>query len=703
MHGMDFCGVVESVCHGLSFRCVGRPCNLAGDEHPQIKLATLSLAEVRLFRLLWCLLLALSCNAQELPADLSEASLEQLGDIKVYSASKHLQWSGEAPSSVTVIDAEEIQQHGYRTLADALQSVRGFFVAYDRTYSSIGVRGFCRPGDFNTRVLLLVDGHRLNDNIYDQAMLGTEFPIDIDLIQRIEIIRGPVSSLYGSNALFAVINVITRKSHEVNGVEISAEAASFNAYEGRISYGGTLRQLDFMLSGTFYGAHGQNQLFYPEYRTTNYGIAGHMDDDQVASTLATISLRGFTLQTVFGSREKGIPTAPYGALFAVPGTRTIDAHSYIDLRYEHNFATWNLLARTFYDRYTYRGTYMYAGPGQDREVNPNLDYGDGKWWGTELQLSRTLLRRNRVSVGGEYRDNIRQDQTNYNLRPLALLLDDRRSSFVGAAYLQNELALTKSITLNAGLRYDYYSNIESSTDPRVALIYRAAAKTSLKFIYGQAFRVPNVYERYYSIPPNLPNPLLKPETIRSMEAVWEQGLSRRMWLSTSIFYNSMDGLITQEPASGNSVVFQNVQKTKSTGLELELKGQLEGGLEGTASYSFQQTKDRTTHMFLTDSPRNMVKLSMTKPFWNRTVFASVNANYRSRLEMQGGNSLSAITLVNATLLTHYLHKRMTISAGAYNLLDKKYFDPSSGNTLQGAIEQDGRALRLKLTWNFGER
>ncbi len=165
-----------------------------------------------------------SCAGQESVPDLSEATLEQLGNVKVYSASKHLQAASEAPSSVTVITADEIQKYGYRTLADILKTVPGFFVTNDRNYSSVGVRGFARPGDFNTRVLLLVDGHRLNDNVYDEAMIGTEFPINIDLIQRMEVIRGPVSSLYGSNALFAVINIITKRGRNINGLELSADA-----------------------------------------------------------------------------------------------------------------------------------------------------------------------------------------------------------------------------------------------------------------------------------------------------------------------------------------------------------------------------------------------------------------------------------------------------------------------------------------------
>ncbi len=659
--------------------------------------------------LLCLLLLALAiphCLAQQSARDLAEASLEQLGNIKVYTASKHLQSAGDAPSSVTVITADEIQQHGYRTLADILQTVRGFFVTYDRNYSSIGVRGFARPGDFNTRVLLLVDGHRLNDNIYDEAMIGTEFPIDVDLIQRIEIIRGPVSSLYGSNAFFGVINIITRRGQDLKGLELSAEAASFNTYEGRISYGRKLREFEFLISGTFYGSRGHNLLFYPEYNTTetNNGIASHTNDDQVGSALATVSFRDFTLQSAFGSREKGIPTGAYGTIFNNPGTRATDSHNYIDLRYEHTFAkSWNVMARTFYDRYTYDGVYLYPSPADPAQISPNLDFSDGKWWGADLQLTKTVLSRNRITAGGEYRDNIRQDQSNYNTNPYSLLLDDRRQSFVGAVYLQDELTLTKSLSLNAGFRYDYYSAIRASTDPRAALIYRPWNQTVFKLIYGDAFRAPNVYELYYSIFPNLPNPELRPEKIRTTEFVWEQGLASHLWFSTSAFYNDINDLITQEPAGNESLIFRNLQQVSSRGLELEVREQVPHGPEGAASYSFQQTKDVVTDQFLSNSPRNLVKLNLSQAFWNKRIYVNLDAQYRSRIRPSSGTSVSPFSIFNVTVLGRKIGKHVDVSASVYNLLDKKYLDPASGDTLQQAIEQDGRSFRLKMTWHPGER
>lgn len=92
------------------------------------------------------LLFALPAAAQEATKELGEASLEELGTIQVYSASKHMQSTSDAPSSVTVVTSDEIQKYGYRTLADILESVRGFYITYDRDYSFVGVRGFRAPG-----------------------------------------------------------------------------------------------------------------------------------------------------------------------------------------------------------------------------------------------------------------------------------------------------------------------------------------------------------------------------------------------------------------------------------------------------------------------------------------------------------------------------------------------------------------------------
>src|SRR6202451_3985020 len=188
------------------------------------------------FGLLYLLpILALGQNTRAAP-DLVDMSLEELMLINidsVYGASGFKQKVTEAPASVTIITAEDIQRYGYRTLADILRNVRGFYVSYDRNYSYLGVRGYGLPGDYNSRIELLIDGHRLNDNIYDAALIGTEFPMDVDLIDRVEVIRGPNSSLYVASDFLGVINIITKRGRDLQKVSVAGEVASYGTYQGR--------------------------------------------------------------------------------------------------------------------------------------------------------------------------------------------------------------------------------------------------------------------------------------------------------------------------------------------------------------------------------------------------------------------------------------------------------------------------------------
>src|SRR5580700_3125587 len=169
--------------------------------------------------------------AQTAPTDphLADMTIEELMLIhidSVYGASGYQQKVTEAPASITIITSDDIQRYGYRTLADILRNVPGFYVSYDRNYSYLGVRGYSLPGQYNSSITLLIDGHRLNDNIYDAALIGTEFPLDIDLIDRVEVIRGPNSSLYVASAFLGVVNIITKRAQDLPNVSATASVAS---------------------------------------------------------------------------------------------------------------------------------------------------------------------------------------------------------------------------------------------------------------------------------------------------------------------------------------------------------------------------------------------------------------------------------------------------------------------------------------------
>jgi outer membrane receptor for ferrienterochelin and colicins len=654
-------------------------------------------------RLLTIFAFTATAAAQQGTKDLSNATLEELSNIQVYSASKHMQSASDAPSSVTVITADEIQKYGYRTLADILESVRGFYITYDDDYSFVGVRGFGRLGDWNSRVLVLVDGHRINNNIDGQAMIGTEFPVDVDLIERVEIIRGPSSSLYGAQAFLAVVNVITRKPPQLKGAELSFAPASFGTYEGRASYGGQYRGIDLLLSGTFYNSQGPT-LFFPQFDSpaTNYGITRNTDYENSQRILADISFHGFTLQGLFSARDKGVPTGYFGTVFNDPRTRNLDYHQYFDLSYQHSIGEkWNLTARTSYDQTRLQAPDAVPTGLSDGSTTVETYSFRGNWWDSEVKLSRTLLEKHRITLGTEITDNLRQDQGYYV--PIGnVFTPGPASSVFWALYGQDEFAITRKLTLSAGLRYDHYSDFGGTTNPRLGLIYHLFNPTTLKLLYGTAFRAPEPAEVAPDYGPYYESNLqLQPETIRSVEGVVEQGLGQHFTLSSSVFRNRISDLVTVETDPTNGLnVDRNSDKAVAAGVEVELDGHLASGIKGRASYSYVDAEQPVTHQILSNSPQHLGKLNFIIPVLPQRLFASLDAQYTSPAQTLGGNTVSGFSVFNVTLLGHTLGKHLDLSASVYNILDKKYFDPGRPEDPEDAIQQDGRNFRIKLTTRF---
>src|ERR1017187_3737377 len=286
-------------------------------------------AGIALFWLVFCPWIL---NSQTAPdQDLTSLTIEDLAKVKVFSASRHLEDSRQAPSAVSVITAEEITRYGCLPLADILNSQRGFYIAYDRNYTYLGVRGFLRPGDYNSRILLLLNGHRLNDNVFDSAFVGTEFALDLDLVDHIEIVRGPSSSLFGTNAVFGVINVITRQSASGKAVEFSGDTASFLERTGRVTASFRLSKLSGLLSGSLYRSAGQDRLYFPEFAApeTNNGWAENVDGDRSGRAFADMQFGNFRMQGAFSTRTKLIPTGSYAANFNDPTNRSTDARAFV--------------------------------------------------------------------------------------------------------------------------------------------------------------------------------------------------------------------------------------------------------------------------------------------------------------------------------------------------------------------------------------
>jgi len=636
-------------------------------------------------------------GTKQIPSDLTEISLEALMELEVpmvFGASKVEQKSTEAPSSVTIITAEEIKRYGYRTLADVLQSVQGFHVSYDRNYAFLGARGVSL-GDFNSRILLLVDGHRVNNNLTDGAFIDTAFILDVDLIERVEIIRGPGSVLYGNNAFFGVINVITRQGKNLNGAEVAGSYASFDTGRGRATLGQSFTNgVQFLISGTLYDSNGDERLFYREFNTPaqNNGVARRMDGDAFSSFFGSLSYRDFTLQGAFLSREKVNPTAQFFSTFNDPRLRTVDDRSYADLKYAHSFPeVVDVTARVYYDRNDFEVGYP-AGQSLFKEEQA------GEWWGMELQLNKKLWEQHVVTVGAEYRDDFNQSARVFDAGTRQVFTDINRTRQSHGVFIQGDFAIRTNVHLNAGGRYDQYGDFDPAFNPRLALIYNPIETAAIKALFGTAFRAPNFLELS---DPRFQN--LSPEEITSYELVYEQEIGR--WLRSSIsgFYNEMDNLIVLENGS-----FTNFN-ADTLGTELALTGSWTNGFRTRMSYTLQNVEDRSRRGNLPDSPEKLVKLNVSVPLYQQKIFAGLEFQYTSSRHTLSttttgntvaGSDAGGFGMLNFTLFSRELVPNLEMSASIYNLLDRDYGDPASRFHQQGVIGRDGRTFRIKITYRF---
>lgn len=641
------------------------------------------------------------------PVELESMSLEDLMNIPVYAASRHEQTGSEAPASVTIVTSEQIRRYGWRTLVDVLRSVRGFYASSDRNYDSIGVRGFLRPGDYNLRILQLVDGHRMNDMIYGQSNYGRDFPVDVDLIDRVEIVRGPTSSLYGSNAFFGVVNVVTRRGKAVKGLELSGEAGRYDTYKGRATYGsGRPGGTEYLLSATGYTSQGKD-LFFPEFAATNDGIAAGMDGERQAGVYGSASLGGFDVRGAYSSRMKEVPTAAFETIFNDPRFKTWDDRAWVDLSWAKAFgARTEVNARAYYDWFHYYGDYPY----EDTTVVPpvqilNKDGARAQWYGVELLVSHRYGDSHYVSVGGEYRNAFRLNQWTYDEDPYLSKLDDKRKEQLYALFLQDEISLGRGFTVSAGLRYDHYSTFGGTTNPRLALLWTPRPGTTLKLLYGSAFRAPNAYEMFYNDNgySQLANPALTPETIRTYEAVLEQSLGEKVRFTVTGFNNRIRKLISQQnsdPADPASpLVFRNAGENWATGGEAEIEGK-GFGFEGKLSYTYQNAEDRSTGEWLSNSPRQLVKGQFSTAFWGERIVPALDLRYAGPRKTLAGNLVGGYSLANLTVSARRLRPGLEVSASVYNLFDKSYADPGGGEHTQDTLQQDGRSFRVKVTAAF---
>jgi iron complex outermembrane receptor protein len=632
------------------------------------------------------------------PADVAALSLEDLLRTEVISsASKFPQEIREAPASVSIVTADDIRRYGYRTLADVLRGVRGLYTTYDRNYSYIGIRGVSVPGDYNTRVLLMVNGTRLNDGVYDMAPIGTDFPVDLSLVERVEVIRGPGSALYGTSAFFAVVNVVTRSGALRRGVQVETYGGSLATRGAELSFGRAFGDGELLIGVSAHRAHGAERLYFPEFDTGDpgAGVALDRDGDERAGGFVSWSVGRFSFTGAVAERTKQVPTASFGTIFGDRRAATVDRRQFASVTYDGTLAHGlQGTARVAYRGYHYEGRYPYGGDA------PYLweDGVDAQAVAAELTLRRRIARRHQVTGGVELRRHVRNRQWAGDESGVAFDIDDPGT--VAAAYVQDEARLFRWLLVNAGVRLDRHPGFGNHLTPRAGVVILPRPQTSVKVLRGHAFRAPNAYERQYFDAMRAGLFTLRPEQFKGSEIVWEEYFSRSVRATVSLFEYDAYDLVEQRDAneeSGDALYFVNGGHLDGRGAEAELDVRFRGVL-ARYSHTYARLRNRLTGGRPSNSPRHLGKASVQLPV-TRQLAAAVEGQYVGRRLTLGGTPLPAYFVPSLTVSSPP-DRRLAFSVGVYNLFDASLADPGAEEHVQQSIPQDGRTVLARVIVTF---
>jgi outer membrane receptor protein involved in Fe transport len=664
---------------------------------PDAQNSPMTMNRHRLTPLAICAALAVAPMAQAAkPTDLSSLSLEQLLQVTVVGATKYEQKQSEVAAAVSVITRSEIKTFGWRTLGEALASLPGVSTTYDRQYGYLGMRGFGLPGDLNTRTLITINGNRVNDPVFDQGPNGRDFPLDIDLIERIEFIPGPGGAIYGQNAMFGVVNVVTRGGADLDGTELSlAQENLTRQTEVRASWGRRFDSgLEMLLSASVLHAKGQDLYF--DYGASGIaGVARGADGEENRQVMVQVANGAWTAHFIAGHHRKYDPTAAYQSDPLVPGQLQQDERSVGQVQYQDRFAgdTVQLLARLFAGSEHYTSTLNFGGP----FAGP----ANGEWAGAEVRLLLTRFDGHKLMFGTELQNNLKQDQYNLNLNHPENNISIRNKSYRTGVYVQDEWRIASTLTATLGLRFDRDKVSDWQASPRAALIWNPSTESTVKALYGRAHRAPNAFERdYRDDTTQVANPALSGETIDTVEWIVDQRLRTDFAVRASAYQWAMRDLVTLgiDPISGLSQ-YQAGGRIKARGLELSGDKTWSGGARLRGSVSLQHVADAAGAQ-LPNSPTVLSKLAFSSPLTFGGLHAGYELRHNSARRTLDGSTLGGYVISNLSLSTQSVARGVNLSINAYNLLDKRSAQPGSRTNWQNAFAQDGRSLRLKLDYSY---
>ncbi len=626
----------------------------------------------------------------------------------VRAASKGLTSVDEAPASTTVLTNEELRSFGWRTLAEALAGVRGFFLSDDRNYTYVGVRGFSPPGDLNNRILILWDGHAMNDVWAGQGYAAHDLSVDLEEVERIEVVRGPGSALYGTGAFFAVINVVPRESLGTQrSVEMTGSVGALGTTRLHAAAGweSGMDHAVLVSAAAMRASGADTTPLAPGTRVEG------LDGERAASASLRARLGSLTLMARLNGRVKEIPTGPFDTAVGAKGTQVQDVRGFAEARYERSLTERvSLSVRGSFDMSRYRGYWMYEeedGEGLRRDT----DAGRADWLSGEARVLLSLAESNRLTVGLEGQGQLRVDQESFGAEGGEPRPTKKRSQL--SLYLMDEWRLHPRLSLNAGLRVDKYMDLDAlPITPRLAVIGRPYAAGLTKLVAGRAFRAPNAYELFYDdgLVTQRPAEELEPETITTFELEHSHDLTDELRLTAAGYHNRITQLVTLETESlptpqcgtplgtAQCLVFRNSSnEVLAWGAEAGIHWQPGRYLLVDLSYSYV-TLINASEEVKAAVPAHIASGRLLLPLGEGQVRLAAQATYQSARGTGSGAESGEAMLVGFGVSGEL--SRFRYFAGVQNLLDERYVLPVSAESSIGPVPQYGRTFTLQLTGTY---
>jgi outer membrane receptor for ferrienterochelin and colicins len=666
---------------------------------------------------------------------LLDLSLEELMNIKVVTASGYLQSIAEAPSTITVITAQQISDRGYEQLEDALRDIPGIDMIHINGYAPTLIYFRGMYGAENLRALLMIDGVVENNILGSNDMAGPAY--SLHNAERIEIIWGPVSALYGANAFGGVINIITKKGADIEGLKVEQGFGSFNTSFTKLNMGLRRGKFEFSAAGTLYSTDG------PVFKNRDPEYSGSYVDKAwsfngvisyyTKHTRNSLAYRTYRTPMGWGTYSNsptvylGLPPQGNNNVGVVGilqrdfrGERSGLEVSYLrTLTLEHEYKPndkFNLLARLIYrETGTGEESYIYVTTDGRKLIRAKVATYSNRLGG-ELLANYSFSANHHFSAGFQVsQDNVEEGsrRTTFDFTTIYLVdghdtvlnlkstflprLFDIRTNIGGyLQYILNTSLLGKT-NFTAGIRYDNNSYFGNAISPRLSIVNQPAKNLTLKFQYGNAFRAPSNLEIHQT--PSTGSFQLKKEKIRTFELNAIYIPSKNLRLQLNGFRNDLTDVIILANLSGFTAD-KNPGAFHITGMEAVADMIFSKNITGFSNFTFQDAWGKN---LLTNTSGRLPGVARVKGnigllFHVDELFnISLSENWvgkRNTPRTDPYGPVKGYLLTNLVISTEKLFKnRITASLNIHNLFNTKWLDPgfrtADGSLYSTVLEQPG--------------